>query len=517
MSIKEKNIVEGIVEILEKREKGSRGESEMNDWGIVCEVRDDVVYAKGLMKGGMSEMVEFEGLGLKGIINYLDKNKKAGITVLGSANEVKVGSRVKRLGKLPTVNAGYGMLGRVVNSIGEPIDGEGDLKDVQEVLIEKIAPGIIKRQPVNEPVETGIKFIDSMVPIGCGQRELIIGDPKTGKTTIAVDAIINQKGKDMICIYVAIGQKQMSVSKVHNLLKERGCMDNTIIVSATAAESAVMQYLSPFAGCAIGEYFMDNFRKVLVIYDDLSKHAVAYRQMSLLLRRPPGREGYPGDVFYLHSRLLERAARLINVDYDGITRIGGSLTALPVIETVDGDVSAYIPTNVISITDGQVFLETDLFYQGIRPAISPGISVSRVGSAAQNAVIRKLAGPLKLDLAQYRELYQFAQLGMPLDSTSRFILEKGARLQKLMVQPAKTPVRMAVQIVLLFGGINEMFNDLEVSWLDIFERKIFFVVSHKDIKETLDIVLPLWIPINLVSFFINSLKAYTAELGSVYA
>jgi F-type H+-transporting ATPase subunit alpha len=449
-------------------------------------VKDDVISVEGVIKGGMSEIVEFEEINLKGIINYLDKNKKAGISVLGNANKVKVGSRVKVLGKLPTVKVGYGLLGRVVNALGEAIDSDKEIKDVDEILIEKIAPGIITRQPVNEPVETGVKFIDSMIPVGCGQRELIIGDPKTGKTAIAIDTIINQKGKEKICIYVAIGQKQTSVAKVHNLLKKRGCMQNTIIVSATAAEPAVMQYLAPFAGCAIGEYFMNKFRKVIVIYDDLSKHAVAYRQMSLLLRRPPGREGYPGDVFYLHSRLLERAARLKNkILSNNIIRGGGSLTALPIIETISGDVSAYIPTNVISITDGQIFLETELFYQGIRPAISPGISVSRVGSLAQNVVIKKLAGPLKLDLAQYRELYQFAQLGMPLDSTSKFILEKGARLQKLMVQPAKSPVSMVSQIMLLFGGINEMLNDINISSLFIFERQIEFTLIQKILKNFL--------------------------------
>jgi F-type H+-transporting ATPase subunit alpha len=398
-------------------------------WGIVYSIGDEVAYVKGLEKGRMSELVEFDGIGIKGIINYLDNKEMAGITVLGEANEIVVGMSVKCLQSLPTIKAGYGLLGRVVNSLGMPIDGKGEINDYEDVLIEKKAPGIIRRQPVNEPLETGLKFVDSMVPIGCGQRELIIGDPKTGKTTVAVDTILNQKGKDTICIYVAIGQKQMSVSKIYQTLYQKGCMDNTIFVVATASESAVMQYLAPFSGCAIGEYFMNNYRKVVILYDDLSKHAVAYRQMALLLRRPPGREGYPGDVFYLHSRLLERAARLKDLEIENVgVRKGGSLTALPVIETVEGDVSAYIPTNVISITDGQIFLETELFYRGIRPAISPGISVSRVGSAAQNKVIRKLAGPLKLDLAQYSELKEVADLGMPLDALSIKILDKGQRL-----------------------------------------------------------------------------------------
>lgn len=428
--------------------------------GVVSEVRDGVVYADGLHKAKMAEVVLFEEIGLKGIVNYLDKKNVVGILVLGNSDEIYVGDKVICLNVLPTIKVGYGILGKVVNPLGEVIDGSGDFIEEDEVIIDSVAPGIIYRQPVDESMETGIKFIDSMVPIGCGQRELIIGDPKTGKTSVAIDVILNQENKDIVCVYVAIGQKQSSVLRIKNLLVRRGCMDKTVIVSATAGDSAVMQYLAPFAGCSIGEFFMNKLRKVVVIYDDLSKHAVAYRQMSLLLRRPPGREGYPGDVFFLHSRLLERAARLKNYVDTGLEVGVGSLTALPVIETVDGDVSAYIPTNVISITDGQIFLEKELFNKGTRPAVSPGISVSRVGSAAQNNVIKKLAGPLKLDLAQYRELYEFVQLGMPLDSSSRRILEKGERLQKLMVQPVNLPVHMSLQIIMLVGGLKGFFNSV---------------------------------------------------------
>lgn len=507
--MKKKKIEKKNAKLTDEKKK-----EEMFVGGVVCEIRDGVVYAKGLNKGAMSELVIFEEIGLKGMLTYIGKDK-VGITVLGSANEISVGMKVQCLEQLAVVSVGSNLLGRVVNSLGEPIDGQGVIKKRDSQFIENLAPGIIERQSVNEPLETGVKFIDSMVPIGCGQRELIIGDPKTGKTSIALDTILNQKDKDMICVYVAIGQKQMSIAKVYNVLRKKNCMDKTIIVAAAAGESAVMQYLAPFTGCAIGEYFMNKFRKVLVIYDDLSKHAVAYRQMSLLLRRPPGREGYPGDVFYLHSRLLERAARLCDKEEGTkVTRVGGSLTALPVIETVEGDVAAYIPTNVISITDGQIFLETELFHQGIRPAISPGISVSRVGSAAQNKVIKRLAGSLKLDLAQYRELYQFVKLGMPLDLTSKIQLEKGERLQKLMIQPAYMPVKMAMQIILLFGGLKDMFSDLQVNLLDIFERKLMFLLGKWELNRIFTIMLPFRVPVEVVSFCINGLKAYSAELNS---
>ncbi len=401
------------------------------DLGTVVSVLDDVVYIVGLFNGSMSEQIEFVGKELKGVINYLDNLGMVGVTVLGNSINIMVGDSVKRLDKQPLLKSGDGILGRVVNCIGEPLDGQGPIVKGEEMFIEREAPSIIDREPVNEPLETGVKFVDSMIPIGCGQRELIIGDSKTGKTSVAVDSIINQKGREVICVYVAIGQRAAGVRHLQNVLKKRGGLDYTSIVVATASDSSVMQYMSPFAGCAVAEYFMLKGSKVLVVYDDLSKHAVAYRQMALLLRRPPGREGYPGDVFYLHSRLLERSARLMNVkdEKTGLTVIGGSITAFPVIETIDGDVSAYIPTNVISITDGQVYLEKEVFNKGIMPAISPGISVSRVGSAAQSKIMKELSGSLKLELAQYRELEEFARLGLSLDEMALYTLVKGEKLQ----------------------------------------------------------------------------------------
>jgi F-type H+-transporting ATPase subunit alpha len=441
-------------------------EENLNDMGFVFKVSDDIAYARGLLKAQMTEMVTFKlenGKALLGIVNYLDNEGVAGITVLGDASVITAQTVVVRSFVQPRISAGYGVLGRVVNPIGEPLDGQGNIETEITVNIEKNAPSIIARKPVREPLETGVKFIDSMIPIGCGQRELIIGDKKTGKTAIAIDTILNQKGNDIVCVYVAIGQKKSSIARVAKILREKGCMEYTVIVAASASDSAALQYLAPYSGCALGEYFRDNNRKVLVIYDDLSKHAVAYRQMSLLLRRPPGREGYPGDVFYIHSRLLERAAKLRDVrDENNNVIEGGSLTALPIIETIQGDVSAYIPTNVISITDGQIFLEASLFNRGIRPAISPGISVSRVGSSAQNRIIKRLAGSLKLELAQYREMEEFARLGLSLDESSILLLEKGRRLVQLLNQSHSTPVDMICQIVILFGGLNGMFSDVNL-------------------------------------------------------
>jgi len=399
---------------------------------------------------------------LHGLVNYLDNEGVVGITVLGDASSIKAQSIVKRGYSLPYINTGNTVLGRVLDPLGRPLDGKGPILNESYVFIEKNAPSIIARKPVRESLETGVKFIDSMIPIGCGQRELIIGDKKTGKTAIAIDTIINQKSSNTVCVYVAIGQRKSSIARVLKVLTENGCMDYTVIVASTASDSAALQYLAPYSGTAIGEYFRDNNIKVLLIYDDLSKHAVAYRQMSLLLRRPPGREGYPGDVFYIHSRLLERAAKLRDVTIGEEKIEGGSLTALPIIETIQGDVSAYIPTNVISITDGQIFLESALFNRGIRPAISPGISVSRVGSAAQNKVIKKLAGSLKLELAQYREMEEFARLGLTLDDASMYLLEKGRRLVQLLNQPHSAPVNMVAQIVLLYGGLNGLFSDINV-------------------------------------------------------
>jgi len=509
------NIISNIFD-----EKNFAQEENLNNIGFVFKVSDDIVYARGLLKVQMTEMVIFKlenNINLYGIVNYLDNEGVAGITVLGDASIIKSQTVVSRLYTQPKILAGYKVLGRIVNPIGEPLDGKGAIESEVIVNIEKNAPSIIARKPVREPLETGIKFIDSMIPIGCGQRELIIGDKKTGKTSIAIDTIINQKGNDIICIYVAIGQKKSSIARVAKVLEEKGCMDYTVIVASGASDSAALQYLAPYSGCAIGEYFRDNGRKVVVIYDDLSKHAVAYRQMSLLLRRPPGREGYPGDVFYIHSRLLERAAKLREVkDEDGIVIEGGSLTALPIIETIQGDVSAYIPTNVISITDGQIFLEASLFNRGIRPAISPGISVSRVGSSAQNKVIKKLAGSLKLELAQYREMEEFARLGLSLDESSVLLLEKGRRLVQLLNQPHSNPVNMVSQIIILFGGLNGMFSDINIEWISIFERKLLYLINNSIIFTVLDAVARQELFEEFYAFLINLMKVYLSNEESIY-
>jgi len=494
-------------------------EENLNNMGFVFKVSDDIVYARGLLKVQMTEMVVFKlenGTNLYGIVNYLDNEGVAGITVLGDASNIKSQAIVNRLYMQPKISAGYKVLGRIINPIGESLDGKGEIENDISVNIEKNAPSIIARKPVREPLETGIKFIDSMIPIGCGQRELIIGDKKTGKTSIAIDTIINQKGNDIICIYVAIGQKKSSIARVAKILEERGCMNYTVIVASGASDSAALQYLAPYSGCAIGEYFRDNGRKVVIIYDDLSKHAVAYRQMSLLLRRPPGREGYPGDVFYIHSRLLERAAKLREVKEGNLVIEGGSLTALPIIETIQGDVSAYIPTNVISITDGQIFLEASLFNRGIRPAISPGISVSRVGSAAQNKVIKKLAGSLKLELAQYREMEEFARLGLSLDESSVLLLEKGRRLVQLLNQPHSNPVNMVSQIVILFGGLNGMFSDINIEWISLFERKLLYLINNTIIFTVLDVVAREELFEEFYAFLINLMKVYLSNEESIY-
>lgn len=490
----------------------SSNQEDLDNQGVVFKVSDDIVYAKGLLNVRMSEMVNFKvETQLFGIVNYLDNEGVAGITVLGDASSITANTLVVRTFKQATIKAGYSVLGRVVNPVGEALDGKGEIKTDIYVNIEQNAPSIIDRKPVREPLETGIKFIDSMIPIGCGQRELIIGDKKTGKTAIAIDTILNQRGTDIICIYVSIGQKKSSIARVVKTLTEKGCLDYTVIVAAGASDSAALQYLAPYAGCAIGEYFRDNGRKVLIIYDDLSKHAVAYRQMSLLLRRPPGREGYPGDIFYVHSRLLERAAKLRDINDNGVLVEGGSLTALPIIETIQGDVSAYIPTNVISITDGQIFLEASLFNRGIRPAISPGISVSRVGSSAQNKVIKGLAGSLKLELAQYREMEEFARLGLSLDESSLLLLEKGRRLVQLLNQPNNNPVNMIAQIILLFGGLNGFFSDIDVSLIGIFERKILFFLQNTHIFDVLNEVGRLELSEDLIVFILNLFKVYLSN------
>ncbi len=415
------------------------------DVGEVDEVGDGIALVSGLTNVMAGELVEFTKTGVLGIALNLTPDN-VGVIIMGEYQHIDEGDLVRSTGRIASVPVGDALIGRVVNAVGQPIDGKGPIDTDKFRNVELIAPGVIMRQPVNTPVQTGITAIDALIPIGRGQRELIIGDRQTGKTAIAIDTIINQKGKDLICIYVAVGQKQSSVAQVVGTLEKYGAMEHTIVVSAAAADPAALQYLAPFAGCAMGEEFMESGRDALIVYDDLSKHAQAYRQVSLLLRRPPGREAYPGDVFYLHSRLLERAARLAD-EYGG-----GSLTALPVIETQAGDVSAYIPTNVISITDGQIFLESDLFYSGIRPALNVGISVSRVGGSAQTKAMKKVAGRLKLELSQFRELAAFAQFGSDLDASTQRQLDRGRRMQELLKQPQYQPMALDKQVMSLWAA-----------------------------------------------------------------
>lgn len=416
-------------------------------------------------------MVEFE-TGDKGLASSLEEGS-VGVVVLGAGKEIKEGSSVKRLGKLLRVPVGDGLMGRVVNALGEPIDGKGAIDTKEYRFMEEKAPGIMARKSVHEPLQTGLKAIDALVPIGRGQRELIIGDRQTGKTTVAIDTIINQKGQDVVCIYVAIGQKESTIAQVVRKLEEHGAMEYTIIVNAPASDSAAMQYLAPYAGVTMGEYFRDNGRHALIVYDDLSKHAVAYREMSLILRRPPGREAFPGDVFYLHSRLLERAAKVSD-------ELGaGSLTALPIIETQAGDVAAYIPTNVISITDGQIFLETDLFNSGIRPAINVGLSVSRVGGAAQIKATKQVSGTLRLDLAQYRELQAFAQFASDLDESSRKQLDRGQRMVEVLKQPPYSPLPIERQVVIIFAGARGYMDDIATANITKFEADLYPFLEAK--------------------------------------
>jgi F-type H+-transporting ATPase subunit alpha len=433
--------------------------------GSVISVGDGVARLHGLERVMSNEMLEFPH-GVKGIALNLEEDQ-VGAVLLGEYAEIKEGDEVRRTGRIISVPVGDGLIGRVVNSLGEPLDGKGPIESNQFNPVEKIAPGVIARQPVKEPMQTGIKAIDCMIPIGRGQRELIIGDRQTGKTAIAIDAIINQKGGDMICVYVAIGQKRSTVAQVVKTLTDHGAMDYTIVVVASASDPAPMQYLAPYGGCAIGEYFRDSGRHALCVYDDLSKHAAAYREISLLLRRPPGREAFPGDVFYLHSRLLERASKLN--DKNG----GGSLTALPFIETQAGDVSAYIPTNVISITDGQIFLEADLFNANVRPAVNVGISVSRVGGNAQIKAMKQVAGTLRLELAQYRALAAFAQFGSDLDKASQRQLARGDRLTEILKQKQYRPVPVENQVVIIYAGTNGFLDDLPVSQCRLFEEELY--------------------------------------------
>ena len=444
---------------------------DIEETGKVVSVADGVANVYGLKNVMANEMVEFEN-GARGIALNLEESS-VGIVILGDTSGINEGSSVKRLGKLLRVPVGDALIGRVVNALGEPIDGKGAIETSDTRFVEEKAKGIMARKSVHEPLQTGLKAIDALVPIGRGQRELIIGDRQTGKTTVAVDTIINQKGQDVICIYVAIGQKQSTVAQVVKKLEEYGAMDYTIVVAAGASEAAALQYLAPYSGCTMGEYFRDNFRHALIIYDDLSKHAVAYREMSLILRRPPGREAYPGDVFYLHSRLLERASKLSDA-------LGaGSLTALPIIETQAGDVSAYIPTNVISITDGQIFLESGLFNSGIRPAINVGLSVSRVGGSAQIKAIKKVSGTLRLDLAQYRELQAFAQFASDLDESSRKQLDRGQRMVEILKQPPYSPLPVENQVVIIFAGSRGFLDDVPTSSIGKFEAELYPYIEAK--------------------------------------
>ena len=476
-----------ISAILKEQIKNFGQEAEVSEVGQVLSVGDGIARVYGLDNVQSGEMVEFES-GVKGMALNLESDN-VGIVIFGTDREIKEGQTVKRTRAIVEVPVGKGLLGRVVDALGDPIDGKGPIKAEKRSRVDVKAPGIIPRKSVHEPMATGLKAIDALIPIGRGQRELIIGDRQTGKTAIALDTILNQKSLNasgdekikLYCVYVAVGQKRSTVAQFVKVLEENGALDYTIVVAATASDPAPMQFLAPFAGCAMGEYFRDNGMHAVIIYDDLSKQAVAYRQMSLLLRRPPGREAYPGDVFYLHSRLLERAAKM-NDDHGA-----GSLTALPVIETQANDVSAYIPTNVISITDGQIFLETDLFYQGIRPAVNVGLSVSRVGSAAQTKAMKKVAGRIKGELAQYREMAAFAQFGSDLDATTQRLLNRGSRLTELLKQPQFSPLRMEEQVCVIYAGVNGYLDPLPVERVRAFEDGLLGVLhnQHGDILKSI--------------------------------
>ncbi len=462
---------EEISQIIKSKIQNFHADVDVAETGVVLTVGDGIARIHGLEKCMAGELVEFPG-GIMGMALNLEEDN-VGVAIFGEDIHIKEGDVVKRTGRIVSVPVGEGLLGRVVDPLGNPIDGLGDIEYSETRVIDVKAPGIVYRQPVKEPLQTGLKAIDSMVPIGRGQRELIIGDRQTGKTAVAVDTIINQRDTDVVCIYVAVGQKRSTVAQVVARLKEHNAMDYTIVVSATASEPAPLQYIAPFAGCAMGEYFRDSGRHALVIYDDLSKQAVAYRELSLLLRRPPGREAYPGDVFYLHSRLLERAAKLSD------ERGGGSLTALPIIETQAGDVSAYIPTNVISITDGQIYLETDLFYSGVRPAINVGLSVSRVGGSAQVKAMKKVAGTLRLELAQYRELEAFAQFGSDLDKATQRQLARGARLVEILKQDQYAPLPVEKQIIIIYAATNGYVDKYEVGQLKRYEEQLYSFLDTK--------------------------------------
>ncbi len=458
-----------ITQLIRQQIENYESKIAVDEVGTVITLGDGIARVHGLDKVMAGELLEFPH-NVAGIAMNLEEDQ-VGVVLLGEYTEISEGDEVKRTGRIMSVPVGEALVGRVVNSLGQPIDDKGPIVTDKFIALERLAPGVIDRQPVREPMATGLKAIDSMIPIGRGQRELIIGDRQTGKTAVALDTIINSKGNDLICIYNAIGQKRSSIAQVVKILSDAGAMDYTIVVAASASEPAPMQYISPYAACAMGEYFRDSKRHALVIYDDLSKHAASYREISLLLRRPPGREAYPGDVFYLHSRLLERASKLS--DKMG----GGSLTALPIIETQAGDVSAYIPTNVISITDGQIFLETDLFNSGVRPAVNVGISVSRVGGSAQIKAMRQVAGSMKLELAQYRELAAFAQFGSDLDKATQAQLNRGQRLVEVLKQKQFSPLPFSKQILIIFAGTSGFFDDLPVDQVRDFEAELYRFVD----------------------------------------
>ena len=461
MEIKADEISKIIREQIEEYQAGI----DVSETGSVISVGDGIARVYGLEKVMAGELLEFPH-GVMGLALNLEE-AQVGVVLLGEYTEIREGDQVRRTGRIMEVSVGEALVGRVVNALAQPIDGKGAIFNEASSPVERLAPGVVDRQPVKEPLQTGLKAIDSMIPIGRGQRELIIGDRQTGKTALAIDTIINQKGLNVICVYVAIGQKRSTVAQVVKTFEENGAMDYTVVVSASASDPAPMQYLAPYAGCAIGEYFRDSRRHALCIYDDLSKHAAAYREISLLLRRPPGREAYPGDVFYLHSRLLERAAKLN--DENG----GGSLTALPIIETQAGDVAAYIPTNVISITDGQIYLETDLFHSGIRPAVNTGLSVSRVGGNAQIKAMRQVAGSLRLDMAQFRDLAAFAQFGSDLDKATLAQLNRGQRLTEVLKQDQYVPLPVEKQVIIIFAGTNGYLDDLDVADCRPFEQSLY--------------------------------------------
>ncbi|BDB96125.1 F0F1 ATP synthase subunit alpha [Candidatus Hydrogenosomobacter endosymbioticus] len=500
-----------VSELLRKQILGFDRDVKVEEVGFVLTVGDGIARVWGLDNVESGEMVEFSS-GMKGMVLNLESDM-VGVVIFGDDRKIRQGDIVRRIGSVMTVPVGHGFLGRVVDALGNPIDGKGPIVASSHEPVEKPAPGVMDRKSVSEPLQTGIKEIDALFPIGRGQRELIIGDRQTGKTTIAIDTIINQKkvnsdslNPNVACIYVAIGQKRSTVAHMVKILEESGAMQYTTVIAATASESASLQFISPYTACTLGEYFRDSGRHALVVYDDLSKHAVAYRQMSLLLRRPPGREAYPGDVFYLHSRLLERAAKMSDA------KGGGSLTALPIVETQAGDISAYIPTNVISITDGQIFLEADLFYRGIRPAINIGISVSRIGSAAQTKAMKSVSGPVKLELSQYKEMSAFAQFSSDLDVTTQNMLRRGARLMEVMKQGQYAPLSVASQVISIFIAVNGYLDSIDVKDVSRFEEGIISAIE----KEAPDIMAEVNEKKEMSDQLIEKLKVFTEEFKSKF-